>query len=122
VGRRVVGVTARQLKAKAKKLGVRLPHRTTLRRYGLTEYAWLKRLDEQGWVCPLCLRLPLGGKFVVDHEHVRGWKDMPDEERATYVRGLLCWQDNKFLLPRSFTIEVADRVVQYLRDYLARRA
>jgi len=58
---------------------------------------------------------------VFDHEHTKGWKQMPPEERAEYVRGLTCWFDNHSYLGRGITIEKAQNVVAYLKRYAARR-
>ena len=101
--------------------GVRLPQPATLKVYGWTLPEWLAMLDAQGWVCPLCGRFPKEGKFVTDHEHVRGWKKMPPEQRKLYVRGLTCWTCNKFMLQRGMTTVVASNIVVYLERYLERR-
>lgn len=46
---------------------------------------------------------------------------MPPELRRLYVRGLTCWTDNRYLLARGISIEVAENVAQYLRNFEARR-
>jgi hypothetical protein len=59
--------------------------------------------------------------MVIDHEHVRGWKKMPPEQRKLYVRGLTCWYCNSTYLGRGLTVAKAEGVVRYLKAYAARR-
>jgi hypothetical protein len=104
------------------------PTPATLAKYGGTPEGWLALLTEQGGVCGVCGQVPNPSKkdgkrrLVVDHEHVRGWKRMPPEERWTYVRGLCCWWCNSAYLGRGITIAKAEGVVRYLRAYADRRA
>jgi hypothetical protein len=72
-------------------------------------------------VCAICEKIPSTGRFVTDHEHVRGWKDMPPEQRKRYVRGILCWFCNKTYVGRAITVPKAENVVTYLREYQQRR-
>lgn len=109
------------LEAEAAARGVKVTSDTTLAKYGLDRVAWLTILAEQGWQCPICETVPSTGKYVVDHEHVRGWAKMPDETRALYVRGVTCWTCNRYLLARGISVETAQRVAKYLRRYSARR-
>jgi len=95
------------------------PTKQTLAKYGLTEGDWLAHYALQGFRCGVC-----GAdrdRLVIDHEHVRGWKAMPDEERKLYVRGLTCWYCNHAYLGRGITVEKAEGVVNYLRRYEDRR-
>ena len=84
-------------------------------------------LKSQGGVCPICGKVPSPAKssglvrFVIDHEHVRGWKNMPPEERRKYVRGLTYWFCNSSYLGRSINILKARGVLAYLIAYEARR-
>lgn len=105
----------------AERLGVVLPSQQTVRKYGWTTDAWLQQLNRQGWVCPICGKAPPTGKYVTDHEHVRGWVRMPDEQRRLYVRGLTCWTCNRYLLARGISVDVARNVATYLETYNARR-
>lgn len=107
------------------------PSAQTLRKYGwgFGPYAlsdspvddWLALLDEQGGMCPICEKVPTTGRFVTDHEHVRGWKAMPPEKRRAYVRMLSCWTCNTQYLGRGITLRKAENMVRALRAYEARR-
>jgi hypothetical protein len=113
--------TLEELVSEALERGVQLPTPPTTEKYGLSLLDWLQILAEQGWVCPPCDKPTPSGRYVVDHEHVRGWKAMPPAQRSLYVRGLLCMVHNRFTLARAMSPEIADRVALYLRRYEARR-
>lgn len=98
---------------------VKQPAPATLRKYGLTPELWNRLAASQGFACFVCLRQPSTGRLCVDHEHVKGWKKLPPEERRRYVRGLLCWTCNHFAVGRGVTLERARRVVAYLARYEA---
>ncbi len=102
-------------------MGIPLPSPATLRKYGLTLLGWLDMADAQGWACAVCQRTPSTGRLVVDHEHIPGYAKLPVEERGRYVRGLLCWTCNRFLLARDMSVDVAARIVLYLEAYEKRR-
>ncbi len=106
----------------ADKRGIRLPTHATLKKYGLTELDWLTMLEEQGWICPIMGVTPSTGRFVVDHEHVKGWAAMPPEERKLYVRGLTSWFANHSYLGRGINLDRAAGVVEYLKRYAVKRA
>lgn len=93
------------------------PSQNTLDKYGLTELEWLAILDSQGGVCPICKGVPSTGRFVVDHEHVKGYKKMTPKERALRVRGLLCWFCNHYYVGRCITVEKSRNVTEYLLRY-----
>lgn len=111
----------------AEALGIAIPTAPTLKRYGLTEDEWLDILANQGWECPIMKQIPAPsastGKshFVVDHEHVRGWKRMAPEQRKKHVRGIISRFANGKLIQRGMTLERARRVVEYLEEYEWRR-
>lgn len=109
------------LKREAELRGVKLPAPATVAKYGWTLREWLATADANGWRCPICHRVPKTGKYVTDHEHVRGWSAMPDEERRLYIRGLTCWTCNRYLLARDISVQTAKNVVRYLEDYSERR-
>lgn len=102
------------------------PAKSTLKRYGLTEAEFDAILDRQGGVCPICGRVPGRSKktgrirWATDHDHVRGWKDMPPEKRKHYVRGITCWVCNRWYLSRGITAEKAANIAKYLIDYANR--
>lgn len=95
----------------------RLPSPQTTKRYGLTLDEWVAILDAQGGVCAVCKRMPASGRLNVDHEHVRGWKQMPPQRRKQYVRGLLCYVCNNVFLRRGATPERLRNAADYLEKY-----
>lgn len=104
----------------AERRGVVLPQPATVRRYGMTLIDWLRILDRQRWKCPV--KDHAAAKYVVDHQHVRGWPKMRPEERRRFVRGLLCNGCNYFVLGGGVeTRWVAENVAAYLGEYEARR-
>lgn len=96
---------------------VQTPSKATLKRYGLSEEEWKVMLDKQGGVCYVCQKEPTKGRLCIDHEHVKGWKKLPDHERKLFVRGLLCWVCNHYYLGRGINIQKAENVVSYLKQY-----
>lgn len=102
-------------------LGVTLPSRATLRRYGMSQDDWLDLLREQKSVCGVCRLPPKNGKMVVDHHHVKGWKKMRPAQRKLFVRGLCCSFCNFYLLGRMMTANRADAVARYLRAHNKRK-
>lgn len=103
------------------------PTKATLAKYGGTPELWRELLDAQGGTCGVCERIPNPSKrdgkrrFVIDHEHIRGWKKLPPAERWQYVRGLVCWWCNTTYLGRGITVAIAKGVVRYLERYAERR-
>ena len=100
---------------------VSVPEKTTLKKYGITQEEWVKILEKQGGVCFICKSLSKTGRLVTDHEHVPGYKKKPDKERASKIRGLLCWMCNHYYVGRGITIEKAKNVVSYLENYKQRQ-
>ncbi len=109
------------------------PSKVTLKKYGFgtrstglwegqsPEDDWLAMLAMQGNVCPICKKAPTTGRWVTDHEHVRGWKDMPPSERRKYVRGITCWFCNSTYLGRAMSHLKAVHMVAYFESYELRR-
>lgn len=96
---------------------VQVPTEATLKKYGLTAHDWQAIFELEGRVCPI-MNAPSGtGRYVIDHEHVRGWKKMPPEERRQYVRGIVSWFANHAYLGRGISVERALRVALYLAKY-----
>lgn len=112
-------VWARRRQAEANRRGVRIPAVKTLARYGLTLDDWLTLLEDQGWVCPVCMKPAL--HWNTDHEHVPGWKLMPPEQRRRYVRGVLCVRCNYRLVHSTANAATVSRVAHYLWQYEQRR-
>ncbi len=97
------------------------PNFRTLSKYGLEHMSWLRLALKQGDTCAVCHKLPKSGRLVIDHEHVKGWKKMPPEQRRKYVRGLLCWTCNRYFLARGATVQKMLDAAEYLRQYQERR-
>lgn len=85
--------------------GLLMPKPETLRKYGLGPSSWFALAKSQGFVCAICGKLPSSCRLVIDHHHVTGWKQMPPEQKALWVRGLLCWVDNEKTVGRGMTPE-----------------
>jgi hypothetical protein len=106
---------------------VKLPALKTLATYGLSMLEWLGYLglssEEEARTaqvtCPICERVM--EQFVVDHQHVRGWKTMPPEQRKQYVRGVICRGCNYFVLTRQVGALEHENAGKYLREYEERR-
>lgn len=94
---------------------IKPPSPATLKKYGLTAELWLDIIRHQKYACPICER-----KFddkvrpCVDHVHVKNYKKLPDEERRTWIRGIVCIWCNKVALPRGITTHKAYNTYQYL--------
>ncbi len=98
-------------------MSVQVPSKQTLARYGLSEEAWKKMLDEQGGKCYICEKEPKKGRLCIDHFHVKGWKKMTPTCRCQYVRGLLCWYCNNRFLSRGIDVRKSKRIVEYLEKF-----
>lgn len=99
---------------------VRFPTIQTLAKYGLDIYSWTAMGREQNWVCAVCKKKPKNGRFVVDHEHCRGWTAMPPEQRRAFCRGLLDSHCNRYKVAK-LSLSSAEDVVEYLKRYEERR-
>jgi hypothetical protein len=64
--------------------------------------------------------VPPSGRLCIDHQHVRGFKAMPPEEKRTWVRGLLCFTCNRYRVAKNEGAS-ARAVVAYLADFERRR-
>lgn len=93
-----------------------MPKVETLRRYGMTQAEWIAMVRRQGGGCAICGNVPASGTLHVDHQHVRGWKRMPPEERRRYVRGVICWACNSLLRVRV-TVAWLRGATKYLLAY-----
>ena len=101
---------------------VKTPTQATLKKYGLSEYEWEQILLRQGGACAVCGDIPKSLRLHIDHEHVKGWRKMPAEERKKFVRGLVCYRDNRFFLARGMDIDRSRAITRYLLSYQIRRA
>lgn len=99
------------------------PSAGTLNKYGLTQDDFRHILESQNGVCPICRHIPKPSKrdgkirWVIDHYHVKGWKNMPPEKRKMFVRGITCWFCNRYYLGKSITIEKSKNVTAYLERF-----
>ena len=98
----------------------KLPTPGTLNKYGLTAETFTEILNRQYGVCAICGKVP-NGHWCIDHEHVKNWKNKPPEERAKYVRGIVCWFCNHYYIGKGITIDKAKNVVKYLVSYQERK-
>ena len=96
-----------------------IPSAATLKRYGLTEREFFEMARNQNDLCPICGQLP--SRWVVDHEHVPGWKLRSPQNRRKYVRGLVCWYCNWRFLAKGITVERACNLADYLLAYQRRK-
>lgn len=100
--------------------GIVEPSPATLRKYGLTLDDWRNILASQDGKCGACGKVPRTKRYHIDHEHVRGFRNMKPEERKRYVRGLLDWSCNSFRLARGATVENLRGAADYLERYQKR--
>ena len=100
---------------------LKVPSKATLKKYGLNMEDWNELATKQGHVCYVCKKLTSTGRLCIDHEHVKGWKKLPPEQRKIYVRGLLCWFCNSKYLSRGITVDKLRNGLRYLEEYHARR-
>ena len=109
--------------------GLRVPLKSTLAKYGLTEDDWLKLAHGQGFSCAVCRKVPESGILHVHHNHVKGWaqkknragrvvettaewnRRFPPSKRRLYVVGLVCQFCNRFVLARTMTLRKAKNIV-----------
>lgn len=98
------------------------PSAVTLKKYGLTADEWLLLLEVQGGVCAICLKAPPSGRLNIDHEHAKGWKKMEPEQRKLWVRGLLCWTCNLYILGRGVSVFRLQNALNYLKSFAKRNA
>jgi len=99
---------------------MKIPSQVTLKKYGLTALEWLELYNLQNGICPICKRA-MEKTIVIDHFHAKGWKQMKPEIRKLYVRGLTDWWCNKTFLGRGITVERAENVVEYLKEFEKRK-
>jgi len=95
------------------------PKPATLRKYGMSEEEWQEMWHDQGEICPICGRSE--ALMVVDHEHVRGWKKMPPEQRKLYARGIICSWCNMRIVGRGATAKKLINGAHYLLRYEMRK-
>ena len=101
---------------------VKVPTDATLKRHGLDVASWGRILQRQGFACGICGKVPKSRILNIDHQHVRGYKDMPAEQKRRYHRGLLCFQCNRHIVSRVATPAKLRAGAEYLEAYEVRKA
>ena len=91
------------------------PTPATLKKYGLTIGEWMTMWHKHNGNCHVCLKP--SKRLNIEHEHVKGWKKMPPDERKKYVRGLACYICNNRILTKGVTLERLRNAVKYLEEY-----
>ena len=88
----------------------RITHRDRMRRYqwkaagiDMTDERYDAMLANQGGVCAICGRVDSKKRLSVDHDHKTG-----------FVRGLLCWRCNRFIVTRHRDGWLLRRAADYL--------
>lgn len=100
---------------------MKLPTDATLKKYGLLPLEWADLYNKRNGCCHICGRKFEDGKRVnVDHEHVKGWKHMEPHERKQFIRGLLCYTCNKFMIMKGMTSDKLWKGYLYMRSYEVR--
>jgi len=116
---------------------VKMPHTSTLAKYGMTSADWVTLCAACNYTCVVCGKPFEGRPLVVDHEHVKGFKankkkkskkghvikvrKMPPSTRRLYVRGVIHNYCNRFV--RSWlTLPRAKAIVAYLEAFERTRA
>ncbi|SRR6266550_3198804 len=95
--------------------------RHLLKSYGLSLDEYNQISQNQKGVCAVCGASPKTRSLHVDHEHVKGYKNMPAEQKKLFIRGLLCFTCNWIFLARGISIEKARSMVSYLEAYGKRK-
>lgn len=89
----------------------------TLEKYGLTRTDYLAYWKLTNGACPICEKVPTSGRLNIDHEHIKGWKNLPPEKRKLYVRGLVCFFCNRYYLAKSINVNKARNIIKFLEAY-----
>jgi hypothetical protein len=96
---------------------MKLPTAGTLNKYGLTADDFIRIIESQNGVCPICEKTPSTGRWNIDHQHVKGWKKMPPEKRKLYVRGIVCWFCNRYYMSKAINPSKAENIKAYLEAF-----
>jgi len=96
------------------------PAAGTLDKYGFSSDDFWALWKAQGEACGVCHE-DVHPRYVIDHEHVAGWKNMEPDRRKLYVRGIVGIAENHWLLTRYMNAARAKLVASYLVKYEKRR-
>ena len=102
-------------------MGIMVPTQATLMKYGGSFPRWTALLKAQGGRCGACKTIPPSHKLNIDHQHVRGFKNLLPISKWKYVRGLVCYMCNHYRVARGATPENLRGAADYLERYLWRR-
>lgn len=97
-----------------KKYTIQEPTPQTLKKYGLALNDWKELLCQQNYKCAICKRIPSSGIYRIDHYHAQNFKRMTAEKKRLYIRGILCFHCNRYIVPRGITAEKAQAAADYL--------
>ncbi len=89
-------------------------------KYGLDSSDWAALVAVQGGTCAICRKLPASGQLYIDHQHLVGYAKLTSQARRLAVRGLLCYQCNRFRVSKN-TYLTALAVVEYLEKHEDRK-
>lgn len=82
--------------------------------YGVTDEYFQNLLVAQNNACAVCYKPFERSKQVhIDHEHVKLFSKMKPENKIKFVRGLVCFFCNVFLIGKN-TKETINQVYDYL--------
>jgi hypothetical protein len=98
---------------------MKIPTDVTLKKYGLSREEWIALYNKYDGKCHVCLKP--SKRLNIEHEHVKGWKNMLPEERKNYIRGLACFVCNYKLLQKGIDLERLENAVRYLKEYEQRK-
>lgn len=104
-----------------KKHTIQEPTQQTLKKYGLQLNDWKELLTCQGYRCAICKRIPTSGIYRIDHFHAQNFKKMSAEKKKLYIRGILCFHCNRYIVPRGMTAEKAQSAADYLSKFEKRK-
>lgn len=90
---------------------------TVVKKYGLSNEDFDRMMTAQNGVCAICGKPSITISLHIDHTHVRGFTKMLPVEKRKYVRGLVCYRCNRFLIGRwkREDAPLFDKAAAYLR-------
>lgn len=100
---------------------IKIPSKTTLKKYGMDELDYIALLEHQSFLCPICKKTPSSGLFRVDHWHKPNYKKLSAQERKACIRGLCCVHCNRFYLAKGMNPDKARNMAKYLEDFEKRK-
>lgn len=90
--------------------------------YGITQEQYEVMLKSQNGCCKICgkpeTKKDKSGtvcSLAIDHVHVDGFDELQPEEKAKYVRGLLCYRCNMLLGYSNDSYELLESAITYLK-------